>query len=512
MLFEFIIITAVFNALLGIIAVIKSRNRLNFSFFMLSMLLAAWNFCVVMYKNYGIEVFDRINFIVVLFIPAAALNFVMALFGKEGGRFLILRNIYLAAAFLGTVFVGSTFFWGQMYQAFHSYACKVMNFLFEAGANILNFAILIKLHRGIKYKMEREKIGYVIIAFSVLLSGGIMDFTESLEWHNLLYMGNISAAAYAFIIFAVIFRLRLFNTGFLFKSFMVYAFFAAIMAGLITAAAEVLLYKTPALYGVIFVICITVLLYAGKIYVFIHGLSRKIGGSGGVEKARAAIETVQKEGAPADEKLKTIMSVLGAEFEMDTAVFIVNGESYIKWWCDNDEHFPDRVNIREPVFKTLVRYETKKIEFLDAFGADILVPLVQGVNFYGLIGGKKRTVDISFLEEEIMVLEEAANTLAHQLGSHILYRQQAEEESMKRMGRVAGQMAHEINNPLTALWGAAQLLDGRSEQEKENVGIIREEIKRLKNILEQWRVFSDRIIIEKSKVRINKLLKDTVKM
>ncbi|MFW6211224.1 MAG: sensor histidine kinase, partial [bacterium] len=360
--------------------------------------------------------------------------------------------------------------------------------------------------------MEREKIGYVIIAFSVLLGGGILDFTSSLEWHGLHYTGNISAAVYAFIIFTAVFRHRLFNTGFIFRNFIIYSLFAAVMTAIIIAAAELLLHKIPAFYGIVFIIFITILLYMKKIYLLMQKISLKIGMLTDSEKINAEMIKIKDAEETADTKLRKTAVLLSTGFEMEIFIFVIDGDHYVKWWCTEEKMCPDRVNFQEITAKTVIRYETKKIKDLDAFNADILIPLTQSMTVHGLLAGKKYTADISFLEEEIRVLENGAKIIAELLGSHILHQKKTEEESIKRMGRVAGQMAHEINNPLTALWGAAQLLDGKTGREKENIDIIREEIKRLKKILEQWRVFSDKIFIEKSRVNVNRILKDTVKM
>jgi two-component system, NtrC family, sensor histidine kinase HydH len=73
-------------------------------------------------------------------------------------------------------------------------------------------------------------------------------------------------------------------------------------------------------------------------------------------------------------------------------------------------------------------------------------------------------------------------------------------------------MAHEIKNPLAALWGAAQLLEGKTEGDKENVKIIKEEMKRLTGVLDSWKDFSGEIRLSAARADVAALIEDAVKL
>ena len=77
---------------------------------------------------------------------------------------------------------------------------------------------------------------------------------------------------------------------------------------------------------------------------------------------------------------------------------------------------------------------------------------------------------------------------------------------------LARQMAHEIRNPLASLWGAVQLIMPDRAEDRENVGIVREEIRRLTGILDAWKDFSGDTKVERKLTDIRALAAECVKL
>jgi signal transduction histidine kinase len=103
-----------------------------------------------------------------------------------------------------------------------------------------------------------------------------------------------------------------------------------------------------------------------------------------------------------------------------------------------------------------------------------------------------------------------SSTISVYMKAKMLQKQQVEDENLKRIGMMARQMAHEIKNPLAALWGAAQLIEGKSDADKENLIIIKEEMKRLTAILDSWQDFSRELKVEQKAADLEQMILEAV--
>ena len=174
MIYNLMILAAVINVILGVLALVKGRNRLNLSFFALSMIFAAWNLCVVLWQGYGLDVFSRVNFVFVCFIPPVSLYFVMSLFDVNNGDGPLLPSmlrVYFTAAACWALYTGATFFSPGLLELYHSSAMRLSIFISEFVTLGATFAVLIGRYHKIKFKQEKTKVGYVILAFGILEGG-----------------------------------------------------------------------------------------------------------------------------------------------------------------------------------------------------------------------------------------------------------------------------------------------------------------------------------------------------
>jgi signal transduction histidine kinase len=516
MIFILIAAAAIINIILGVLALVKGRNRLNLSFSIISFLLAAWNICVVFWNGYNMPVFSRINFLFVTFVPPAALFFVKCLFEGENTSVMDgMLKVYMTLAISGMVFTISTFFSKTLFDIYMLYQVRFAIFMYECLTLLGAFGALIYRYMHIKFKQEKIKIRYVIMAFFIIFLGGMLDFMGGLKMHNLEYMGNISNVAYAAIIFFAIFRLRLLDAGVIFKNFLAYTLVAVVLGSVYAALALALNDKPIAMTAAMLIVSLPSVYFLKYLHGYAELFVRKISGVPATDGARAAFNIIKSTQAGEGEKVRRILMLIRDFCEMDTAIYSAAGAYYLLAWETENSGFARVMDAQDCPEKIVIRYEAKsgkEKELLDKFGASIIAPLKYGSQAAGILAGRKQTSDISFNQDEIELISDMCETAAFYIKAHNLNQRVIEEENMKRVAMMARQMAHEIKNPLAALWGAAQLLEGKSAADIENTGIIREEITRLTAMLDSWKDFSGELKLNPSEFNIVKLAADVVKL
>ncbi len=459
MIYNLIIAAAIINIILGVLALVKGRNRLNLSFFILSMLFAAWNTCIVLWQGYGLDVFSRINFLFIDFIPPVSLYFVMSLFGKpeeEEGFTSWLYKFYVLMAVSWAIFTSATFLSPALKDIYFSYACRAIIALYEFVTLAGTLSVIIFRYLKIRFKQERTKVGYVIFAFSILFIGGMSDMTGALKLHSVEYAGNISNVIYAVIIFYAIFRLRLLDAGVVLKNFIVYTFMAVVLAALYTGAALLLANQPKVMTGAFSIISLIAVYYVKSIHTRLALFIQSIGGKSGASEAKKGLNYIRSMQLGEEEKIINTMQLLTKHLEMDAAVYIKQSGYLTMAWAAGNAGFPYMVEGDGGTGALVIRYETKKqeeMELLDVFGASMLAQLNYGNEKLGVLAAKKQTEDISFTQDETDIICEIAAAISFYMKALTLQKKLIEEENMKRIGLMARQMAHEIKNPLTALWG-----------------------------------------------------------
>jgi signal transduction histidine kinase len=496
MIFDIILVTAVINVILGVLALTKGRSRLNFSFFMLSVLLAMWNFCVTMWQGYHLEAFSRINFLFVSLIPPAGMYFVMNLYNiKKPGR---THNLFYAISFISAcyfLFTLATFAYPAINDAYGSYGNKVAILIYEFAALAAAFFVLVYHYPGIKFRQEKNRVKFVIIAFLILFFGGMIDFTSGLGWHGLKYTGNFANTLYAVIIFYAIFKHRLLDAGVLLRNFIDYTAVALVVGVLYSAATLALIGQVKVLIAVYFILSLLSVYFAGRLHDRVKLFMDSLGAGTPWKETEDSYRRIKGLNIAEEDKIFNMLFLVRESMEMETCVYIKEGDLFARKWSTNDSAFKDTVNARgfAVMAETIIRYETKdpaKTGILDLFGASIISPITYSGTVNAVLCGEKKEKDISFTSEEIGMLSDMSGTLAQYIKTHLLQQQLFEEENIKRAGLLASQMASGIKAPLDRLLNTAQSVAGKTENDAKNIHGITEEISRLAGIIDNWNEFS----------------------
>ena len=115
---------------------------------------------------------------------------------------------------------------------------------------------------------------------------------------------------------------------------------------------------------------------------------------------------------------------------------------------------------------------------------------------------------------EISKLELLANDLGVAIERTCLQRELVRSEKLSGMGQLVAGMAHELNNPLTAVLGYSEiLLETATDQAvRNNVSVIQRESMRMKRIIENLVRFAKRDRAESRLLSMNSALQETLKL
>lgn len=145
----------------------------------------------------------------------------------------------------------------------------------------------------------------------------------------------------------------------------------------------------------------------------------------------------------------------------------------------------------------------------------VVVPLTApGRGVVGAIGldHPRREEDIT--AENLAMLELLATDIAGALDNSKLQKQLFRSEKLAGMGQLVTGVAHELNNPLTAILGYSEILGDRAADSgmKRDLDVMRREALRMKRIIENLQRFSRQQRMEKKVIELRVLLEDVLKL
>ncbi|MFB3814064.1 MAG: ATP-binding protein [Terriglobales bacterium] len=146
-------------------------------------------------------------------------------------------------------------------------------------------------------------------------------------------------------------------------------------------------------------------------------------------------------------------------------------------------------------------------------GDELIVPLIspRGM-FVGMISLDDPRDPECVTAEEMAKIEMLAADLAVAIDNAALHRQVVMGEKLAGLGQLVSGMAHEINNPLTAILGYSELLaDCRNDAEiRRGLGIIHREAQRMKSIVGNLLRFAQQDRVERASLNVLALLREVL--
>jgi two-component system, NtrC family, sensor kinase len=116
--------------------------------------------------------------------------------------------------------------------------------------------------------------------------------------------------------------------------------------------------------------------------------------------------------------------------------------------------------------------------------------------------------------EEMSKIEMLANDLSVAMQSAALHRQAIQHEKLASVGQLVSGVAHELNNPLTAVMGYAELMsesdtEGRYQRE---VSTIRREAQRMKTIIDNLLRFARQAKTQTKSAKLDQVLQEAISL
>ncbi len=145
----------------------------------------------------------------------------------------------------------------------------------------------------------------------------------------------------------------------------------------------------------------------------------------------------------------------------------------------------------------------------------VVIPLgAPGRGVIGALGLDEPRSEQSITAESMASLELLATDIAGALSNSRLQQQLFRSEKLAGMGQLVTGVAHELNNPLTAILGYSEILGDRAADAgmKRDLDVMRREALRMKRIIENLQRFSRQQRSEKKPLDLRLILEDVLKL
>ena len=170
----------------------------------------------------------------------------------------------------------------------------------------------------------------------------------------------------------------------------------------------------------------------------------------------------------------------------------------------------------EPVGENSYRSSLLKADSgLSVGGSEVVVPLrsPSGI-FRGFILLTRPRIVRPTQAEEFSTIEVLARDLAGAIEHSALQKQLVRSEKMAGMGQLVAGVAHELNNPLTAVLGYTEIITEQVTDVaiQRELGIIRKEAIRMKRIIENLQRFSRQQKVERRTMDLSFIVAELLKL
>ena len=114
--------------------------------------------------------------------------------------------------------------------------------------------------------------------------------------------------------------------------------------------------------------------------------------------------------------------------------------------------------------------------------------------------------------ESMVCVELLAAQIAMSMENAVAKKRTFQSEKLEGMGQLVAGVAHELNNPLTAVLGYTEILTEKTNDSsvKYDLNVMRREALRMKRIIESLQQFSRKQRVEREKVNVRTIIEDTV--
>jgi len=494
MLYWFILIAAVLNIAIGLMVLIQKRNPVNISFSVLCFLFAAWNVCMYLSYGYGIMIYKHINQGLICFIPPVALYMGAKMRTDQHPSLFKKVNIFiLLIACVNACIVFMTIYFPKNINLYNTNPFRLYLVIYMATSLLFMLGVIFNGYRNEKFKFARRRLAFIFYGFSALTISGMIDMVTNYLYGQSISLGNMTSFAYVSIMIYGILKYRLFDIGPGAEEL-----FLRMLLVLISALGALAIFKNITVPGLRYLAVSLFLLfftfYFNNMRQLMHRIISPEGINSKVKSARRGLSRIWQEEISNQNKIIKSLEEIASNLKLKLAIFYYQKPFWLPRWQTSGNSFYQLEYGHVPN-EIITRYQsvTTTSSILNLFKADCIIPLKLGSKNMGLIAIKRAVDDFSFFQEEEILLAETGNELSHLMLQVLIQENEAVHRRNEELAMIARQMAHEVKNPIAALWGAAQLLPEDNDTTRDAVAIIREEAGRVNRLLDEWKKYGDLI-------------------
>jgi len=499
------------------------RTRLHLHFVVLNWVLSLMNLAAFLHQVGGQALWLRLMLVVALVLPWSALRFFQTFLG-EGSQ-------WVSSVTRGSLVVSILLFPFVLSPLYLSLWLKAVVGAYVFGVLYFCMSMIYHRLRLTASRVESARLWYLVIGGLVAITFSLLDFVPGFS-HLFPAMGTILVVIFMFFLSQILIQFRLLDLNEFFGKIAA----LGVLVSLLAAIYGMLIYFVGDQPGVMFftsiVASFVVLILFEPLRVFVEAAIARYSLRERFEFGRQ-LGRLRREMANALELGPLVQLVLerlqNTRRVTHAAIFLIEdeGQSYkcighigpqpamsfdmvsardlidrlrLGLWVVREEVHDDLDELRSFEVETSngeevpateaaqVRSLEATLAMLDAVKAGAAFPIMSDRRLIGVLTLWDDRVQDAYTRDEFKAVQEVANQVAIVVENSKLVDKLRERDRLAALGEMAAGLAHEIRNPLGAIKGAAQILEGDTapDEADEFLSIIVEEVNRLDKVVSMF--------------------------
>jgi two-component system sensor histidine kinase HydH len=506
------LLAAVISSALAVTILLRNRHsRLYQLYAAFNANLVAWYLsdALYVYSGGGPDVLEKVRALVAIAIPISTFRFFRAFVADKS---LLADRLF--RAFVATAVALAVLILADVHRDGDLVMRAVYGYIFIALYVSLYF--IYRRFRRLESKVERTRLQYLMVSGGVAFTLAMLDYLPSIGYY---FFGNILTILFLYFLFQIILKLRVLDLYEFLGRAIVMATFSFVVAALFVVLViwwrreiDLFIFNTIIASIVLYILYdpmrtfveeqMNQLLFRERFEFAAHlaALRRQMGNLINVEDL---VDTMLRR-LESSRRVTHASIYLPEEYGLALVVAGTIGPPPLRR-LDRVTHHPFLKRLREQAVLVLENLEREKRQ-LEEHGApagaleelDTVIATMNTMHSgvclvfpsdghpMGCLSVKDDRLREAYSNDEIRLLMQIAAQATLAIENSRLFDKVRDRDRLAALGEMSAGLAHEIRNPLGAIKGAAQLLEGPGEPDPEMLKIIVDETNRLNTVVSQF--------------------------
>ncbi|MBT9558633.1 MAG: GAF domain-containing protein [Myxococcales bacterium] len=505
------LLAAVISSALAVTILLRNRrNRLYQLYATFNLNLVAWYIsdALSVYLGASTPFLDKVRVLVAIMIPLSALRFFRAFVSDKSLLSDRMYRLFVAmAVVLAVLVVADVHRETELVdRAIYGYICIAL---------YVSLYFIYRRFKRLESKVERTRLQYLMVSGAVAFTLALLDYLPGIGYY---FFGNILTILFLYFVFQIILKLRVLDLYEFLGRAIVMATFSFVVAGIYVTL--VVWWRKEIDLFVFNTLIASIVLYIlyEPMRVFVeermnHLLFReRYEFEAHLEALRRQMSTLINVEDLADtilRRLETSRRVThAAVYLLEEYGLAYSAQAYMGPLplrrLDRVTHHPFLRRLRDQAAVVLENLERERkqleehgappgaVEELDnvlatmtALHSGVALPFIADGHVLGFLTIKDDRLREAYSSEELRLLAGVAAQATLAIENSRLFDKVRDRDRLAALGEMSAGLAHEIRNPLGAIKGAAQLLEG-GEPDPEMLRIIVDETNRLNTVVSEF--------------------------